>query len=167
MTARALLNPKAAESVSRAAMQRPAYLVAAACQGRHRRPALAACCAQISSPPIRSVLYRRPRRADAMTMKRTARQSQNAAADSGDNQQRFNGAAPTTVEALMVGFRSGGIAHLQQPNLRRRLMDCSPDQVREIIARLLYCRATYPGRDPGINDELLLTLRNLIAEQAR
>jgi hypothetical protein len=80
-----------------------------------------------------------------------------------------DGAAPTTVEALMVGFRRLGIAHLKEPSCRRRLMDCSPDQLREIIQRLLYCRKTYPGRDPGISDELLVALRTIInnTEQAR
>ena len=82
-------------------------------------------------------------------------------------ERNLYGAAPTTIEALMWGFRSEAAAHLQKPNCRRRLMDCSPDQVREIIARLLYCREAYPGRDPGISDELLLTLRNLIAEDRR
>jgi hypothetical protein len=76
------------------------------------------------------------------------------------------GAAPTTIEALMCGFRTKGIAHLHEPSCRHRLMDCSPDQLREVIGRLIYCRTTYSQRDRAISDELLLTLRNLIAEQA-
>jgi hypothetical protein len=80
-----------------------------------------------------------------------------------------SGAAPTTVEALVVGFRAKGISHLQEPSCRRRLMDCSSDQLREIIQRLLYCRKTYPRRDPGITDELLVALRTILhnTEQAR
>jgi hypothetical protein len=70
-------------------------------------------------------------------------------------------AAPTTVEALMWGFRIRGIAHLQEPNCRRRLTDLSTAQLCEVIKRLLYCRKTYPGRDPGITDELLLKLDEL------
>jgi len=71
------------------------------------------------------------------------------------------GAAPTTVEALMVGFRSKGVAHLQEPNCRRRLAELSTAQLREVIKQLIYCRKTYPGRDPGIGDELLLKLEEL------
>jgi hypothetical protein len=66
------------------------------------------------------------------------------------------GAAPTTVEALMWGFRTKGIAHLQEPNCRGRLSELSSAQVREVIKRLIYCRTKYPERDRGITDELLL-----------
>lgn len=72
-----------------------------------------------------------------------------------------DGAAPTTVEALMWGFRSKGIAHLQEPNCRRRLSEVSTVQLREVIARLIYCRTGYPGRDPGITDEILLRLGSI------
>jgi hypothetical protein len=48
------------------------------------------------------------------------------------------GAAPTTIEALMWGFRSEGAAHLKKANCRTRMKDCSPDQLREIILRLIY-----------------------------
>jgi hypothetical protein len=71
------------------------------------------------------------------------------------------GAAPTTVEALMWGFRTKGIAHLQEPNCLRRLSELSTAQLREVIKRLIYCRESYPGRDPGISDELLLKLEEL------
>jgi hypothetical protein len=47
------------------------------------------------------------------------------------------GAAPTTIEALMWNFRTKGIVHLQEPSCRHRLMDCSPDQIREVIGRLI------------------------------
>jgi hypothetical protein len=67
------------------------------------------------------------------------------------------GAAPT-IEALMWGFRSNGIAHLKEPSCQRRLSELSTKQLREVIARLIYCRTKYPGRDPGISDELLLKL---------
>jgi hypothetical protein len=77
-----------------------------------------------------------------------------------------HGAAPTTVEALMWGFRSKGLAHLKEPSCQRRLSELSPQQREEIIRRLIYCRVTYPGRDPGITDELMLTLKGLFHEAA-
>jgi hypothetical protein len=74
---------------------------------------------------------------------------------------REHGAALTTVEALMWGFRDKGIAHLKEPNCQRRMADLSAQQRDEIIRRLIYCRMTYPGRDPGITDELMLMLKGL------
>jgi hypothetical protein len=71
------------------------------------------------------------------------------------------GAAPTTVEALMVGLRSKGVAHLSDPKCQRRISELSAKQSREVIERLIYCRKTYPGRDPGITDELLFRLKEL------
>jgi hypothetical protein len=68
------------------------------------------------------------------------------------------GAAPTTIEALMWGFRTKGIAHLEDPSCQRRLSELSTAQLHEVINRLNYCRTTYPGRDRGITDELLLKL---------
>jgi hypothetical protein len=69
-----------------------------------------------------------------------------------------DGAAPTTVEALMWGFRIKGIAHLKDPSGQRRLAELSRAQLREVIRRLIYCRTTYPRRDPGITDDLLSKL---------
>jgi hypothetical protein len=71
------------------------------------------------------------------------------------------GAAPTDVEALMYELQTYGLAALAGPNCRRRLSELSTAQLREVIKRLIYCRETYPGRDPGISDELLLKLEEL------
>jgi hypothetical protein len=68
------------------------------------------------------------------------------------------GAAPTTVEALMYQLRAYGLAALAGPHCRRRLAELSPTQIADLIKRLIYYRKTYPGRDPGITDELLFRL---------
>jgi hypothetical protein len=60
-------------------------------------------------------------------------------------------AAPTTVEAVMYELREDGIAALRVPNCRRRLGDLSPQQVKEVLSRLLLLRAGYPK----ITDELI------------
>jgi hypothetical protein len=78
----------------------------------------------------------------------------------GDGKPR-NDAPPSTVEALMVGLRDRGVTHLREPNCRPRLAAISTEQLREVITRLIYCRKTYPERDPGITDELLLKLEEL------
>jgi hypothetical protein len=78
----------------------------------------------------------------------------------------MNDAAPTTVEALMVGFRDKGLAHLKEANCRRRMAELSAQQHDEIIRRLIHCQMTYPGRDRGITDELLLVLKGLFDEAA-
>jgi hypothetical protein len=77
-----------------------------------------------------------------------------------------HGAAPMTIEALMVGFRAKGVAHLQEPNCRRRMAELSAPQHDEIIRRLIHCRMTYPGRDRGVSDKLLLVLKGLFDEAA-
>jgi hypothetical protein len=60
-------------------------------------------------------------------------------------------AAPTTVEALMYELREDGIAALRVPNCRRRLGDLSPQQVKQVLSRLLALRPRYPK----ITDELI------------
>jgi hypothetical protein len=69
------------------------------------------------------------------------------------------GAAPTSIEALMLSLRSRGSAALAEPNTQRRLSELSPAQVGEVIARLTRLQPQYPA----INDELIdVTLKELI-----
>jgi hypothetical protein len=67
-------------------------------------------------------------------------------------------AAGSTVEALMLSLRSRGSAALTEQNCQRRLADLSPAQVQQIIARLTRLQPKYPA----INDELIVTLKELI-----
>jgi hypothetical protein len=60
-------------------------------------------------------------------------------------------AAPTTIEALMYELREDGVAAMRVPNCRRRLGDLSPQQVKEVLSRLLALRPRYPK----ITDELI------------
>ena len=69
------------------------------------------------------------------------------------------GAAPTTVEALLLSLCSRGAAALAEPNCQRRLSELSPTQVREVIERLDRLRPRYPA----IKDNLLLQLAELIS----
>jgi hypothetical protein len=62
----------------------------------------------------------------------------------------------------MWGFRTKGLAHLKEPRCQERLIELSKAQVRELIGRLIHCRKTYPGRDRGVTDELLLKLAELL-----
>lgn|SRR5262245_14560764 len=62
--------------------------------------------------------------------------------------------AGSTVEALMLGLRERGVAALAEPETRRRLATLSSAQVREVLARLMAMRPSYPA----INDELLFLL---------
>ena len=71
------------------------------------------------------------------------------------HQRHFQGrAAASTVEALMPSLRERGTAALKQAPVRRRLDQLSPEQLREVLARLIKLRARYSV----INDELLLRL---------
>lgn len=63
-------------------------------------------------------------------------------------------AAECTIEALMLALRERGTAALAKPDTRRRLADLSSAQVREVLARLMALRSSYPA----INDELLFLL---------
>jgi hypothetical protein len=66
-------------------------------------------------------------------------------------------AAPTTVEAVMYELREEGIAALRVPNCGRRLGDLSPQQVKEVLNRLLALRPRYPK----ITDELIARIDGL------
>ena len=68
------------------------------------------------------------------------------------------GAAPTTVEALMLSLRSRGAAALAERDTKRRLADLSVVQVRQLIDRLIKLQPRYPR----IGDELISTLREQI-----
>jgi hypothetical protein len=67
-------------------------------------------------------------------------------------------AARFTVEAIMYELREFGIPQLDKPNCQRRLCDCSPTQLREIITRLNRLRPKYPN----INDDLISNLKELL-----
>jgi hypothetical protein len=54
----------------------------------------------------------------------------------------------------MLALRERGTAALAKPDTRRRLADLSSAQVREVLARLMALRSSYPA----INDELLFLL---------
>jgi hypothetical protein len=63
-------------------------------------------------------------------------------------------AAASTAEAVVYELRTHGLAQLRKPNCQRRLGALAPDQLREVIARLIRLRPQYPKLD----DELLLQL---------
>jgi hypothetical protein len=68
-------------------------------------------------------------------------------------------AADSTVEALMFSLRERGVAALSEPETRRRLANLSSAQVREVLARLIALRPTYPA----IDDDLLFLLGEQIS----
>jgi hypothetical protein len=69
--------------------------------------------------------------------------------------RHFEGrAAASTVDAVVYELRTHGLAQLGKPNCQRRLGDLSPEQLREVIARLIRLRPRYPK----IDDALLLQL---------
>ena len=63
-------------------------------------------------------------------------------------------AAASTVEALMFALRERGAAALAEPECQKRLADMSTAQMRDILARLMALRPSYPA----IDDELLFLL---------
>jgi len=73
-------------------------------------------------------------------------------------QREEYGAAGSTVEALMYSLREEGLAALRDRSTLRRLDDLSTAQVREVIARLIRLRASYPA----VTDDLLLKLGKLL-----
>jgi hypothetical protein len=79
--------------------------------------------------------------------------------DSLRRQREKYGAAPSTVEALMWGLRTKGIAHLHEPNCRRRLSELSTAQLHKVIARLIQLRPEYPA----ITDELIFQLGEMLS----
>jgi hypothetical protein len=50
--------------------------------------------------------------------------------------QRHGRAADFTVEALMLGLRSRGVAALAERNVRRRITELDDDQALEVASRL-------------------------------
>jgi hypothetical protein len=65
------------------------------------------------------------------------------------------GAAKFTVEAVMYELRTYGIAALAGANCQRRLSELSPDQIRQVISRLMKLRPKYPA----ITDTLILQIK--------
>jgi hypothetical protein len=68
--------------------------------------------------------------------------------------RREYGAAIATVEALMFCIREQGVSGLDSAQNQRRLGELSPDQLSELISRLMALRPKYPA----ITDELLIRL---------
>ena len=67
----------------------------------------------------------------------------------------FHGrAAESTVEALMLALRERGAAALAEPECQKRLANISTAQMRDVLARLMALRPSYPA----IDDELLFLL---------
>ena len=69
-------------------------------------------------------------------------------------QQQHRRAAQATVDALIFSLRQRGEAALSERDIQRRLADLSSDQIREVIARLIKLRSTYPA----VTDDLLFRL---------
>lgn len=65
-------------------------------------------------------------------------------------------AAASTVEAVMYELRTYGAAQLTKANCQRRLGMLSPEQMREVITRLIKLRPQYSA----ISDELLRQLED-------
>ena len=71
-----------------------------------------------------------------------------------DRTRGYDGAAQSTFVALHYELRSRGLAALEHPNCRRRLVELSAKQLRELMAALIRIRAKFAG----VTDELLLAL---------
>ena len=67
----------------------------------------------------------------------------------------FDGAASSTVEALMLSLRGRGTAALVEESTLRRLSELSPRQVREVIDRLQKLRDRYPAISDGLIASIL------------
>jgi hypothetical protein len=65
-----------------------------------------------------------------------------------------DGAPRSTFDALHYELRSRGVAALEHPSCRRRLVELSAKQLRELMAALIRIRAKFPG----VTNELLLAL---------
>ena len=71
---------------------------------------------------------------------------------------QYDGAAQSTVDALMYELREHGVDRLNKADTRRRVADLSATQVRQIIERLKKLQPQYPN----ITEELLEALREQI-----
>jgi hypothetical protein len=72
-----------------------------------------------------------------------------------------DGAAESTVDALMWDLKTLGIAALAGENCRQRLSELSEAQLVKVIERLFYVRGKYPGEYPAITDHLMYRLDRL------
>jgi hypothetical protein len=70
------------------------------------------------------------------------------------NQRHRDGAPQSTVEALVYELRTHGLAALDNLNCRRRLVDVSDRQLRDVLAELIRSQA----RCVAITNELLIAL---------
>lgn len=75
-----------------------------------------------------------------------------------DARSTRNGAAQTTLDALIQSFRENGIEAFGQTHNDIRLEDLSPRQVDNLIVRLHRIRDRYPK----ITDDLLMMLGELL-----
>jgi hypothetical protein len=71
-----------------------------------------------------------------------------------DGTRRCDGAPQSTFDALHCEVRSRGLAALEHPSCRQRLVELSAEQLRELMAALIRTRAKFPG----VTDEILLAL---------
>jgi hypothetical protein len=75
-----------------------------------------------------------------------------------DRARHFDGAPRSTLDALVLGLRTHGIAALENPSCLRRLENVSTAQLREMLARLIKLRPKYPL----ITDDVLLKIGGLL-----
>jgi hypothetical protein len=69
---------------------------------------------------------------------------------------RKSQATASTIEALMLQLRSGGLAELDKESCRRRISELSAEQTLQIVARLQKLQPQYPKITP----ELISLLRD-------
>jgi hypothetical protein len=99
---------------------------------------------QLTVEPERVVQLRRLM-ADDVSLNRTSRELQ---------ARRGDGAAHATVGALLYQLRTDGLAAFEHPNCRRRLVDLSDGQLREVMAALIRIRPSCAA----VTGELLIAL---------
>jgi hypothetical protein len=63
-------------------------------------------------------------------------------------------AAQSTFDALHYELRSWGLAALEHPNCRHRLVELSPEQLRALMVELIRIRSKFTL----VTDELLIAL---------
>jgi hypothetical protein len=65
-----------------------------------------------------------------------------------------DGAAGSTVDALLHQLRTGGLAALKDPSCRARLTELSDAQLRDVLGRLIRIR----GKFAAVTDDLIIAL---------
>jgi len=66
---------------------------------------------------------------------------------------RIDRAAESTVETVVYELRTYGLAQLKKPNSQWRLGELSPEQLREVLARLIRLRPQYPKALAILNEK--------------